>query len=238
MGEQEKKGLRAVAVLGATGLVGDTMIRVLEERDFPVSELLPLASNRSLGKRVEFRGRHIPVIDVATFDFTRAQIGLFSAGGEVSREYAPKAAAAGCIVIDNTSEFRYEDDIPLVVPEVNPHAIGEYKKRGIIANPNCSTIQMVVALKPIHDAVGIARINVATYQSVSGAGKEAVDELAAQTTSAHERRGAGQAQGHRQAHRLQLRAADRQVHGQRLHQGRDEDGVGDPEDLRTTRPSW
>jgi aspartate-semialdehyde dehydrogenase len=181
MGEQDKKGFR-VAVLGATGLVGDTMIRVLQERDFPVSELLPLASNRSLGKRVEFRGRHIPVIDVATFDFKRAQIGLFSAGGEVSREYAPKAAAAGCIVIDNTSEFRYEDDIPLVVPEVNAHAIVEYKKRGIIANPNCSTIQMVVALKPIYDAVGITRINVATYQSVSGAGKEAVDELAAQTT--------------------------------------------------------
>ena len=181
MGEQEKKGYR-VAVLGATGLVGDTMIRVLQERDFPVSELLPLASNRSLGKRVEFRGRHIPVIDVATFDFKRAQIGLFSAGGEVSREYAPKAAAAGCIVIDNTSEFCYEDDIPLVVPEVNAHAIIEYKNRGIIANPNCSTIQMVVALKPIYDAVGITRINVATYQSVSGAGKEAVDELAAQTT--------------------------------------------------------
>jgi aspartate-semialdehyde dehydrogenase len=173
----------AVAVLGATGLVGDMIIKVLAERDFPVSELLPLASNRSLGKRVEFRGRHIPVIDVATFDFSRAQIGLFSAGGEVSRQYAPKAAAAGCIVIDNTAEFRYEEDIPLVVPEVNPRAIGDYKKRGIIANPNCSTIQMVVALKPIYDAVGIARVNVATYQSVSGAGKEAVDELASQTTA-------------------------------------------------------
>jgi aspartate-semialdehyde dehydrogenase len=172
-----------VAVLGATGLVGETMIRVLEERDFPVSELMPLASNRSLGKRVQFRGKHIPVIDVATFDFSRAQIGLFSAGGEVSREYAPKAAAAGCIVIDNTSEFRYDDDVPLVVPEVNPQAIGDYKKRGIIANPNCSTIQMVVALKPIYDAVGITRINVSTYQSVSGAGKEAVDELAAQSTA-------------------------------------------------------
>jgi aspartate-semialdehyde dehydrogenase len=172
-----------VAVLGATGLVGETMIRVLEEQDFPVSELFPLASNRSLGRRVEFRGRHLPVIDVAEFDFSRAQIGLFSAGAEVSRHYAPKAAAAGCVVIDNTSEFRYEDDIPLVVPEVNPQAIGQYKKRGIIANPNCSTIQMVVALKPIYDAVGITRINVATYQSVSGAGKEAVDELAAQTTA-------------------------------------------------------
>jgi len=178
---QSSKGY-GVCVLGATGLVGDMMIRILEERDFPVSELMPLASSRSVGKRVEFRGRHIPVIDVATFDFARAQIGLFSAGGDISREYAPKAAAAGCIVIDNTSEFRYEDDIPLVVPEVNPQAIGEYKKRGIIANPNCSTIQMVVALKPIYDAVGITRINVATYQSVSGAGKEAVDELASQTT--------------------------------------------------------
>jgi aspartate-semialdehyde dehydrogenase len=172
-----------VCVLGATGLVGETMIRVLAERNFPVSELFPLASQRSLGKRVEFRGRHIPVIDVATFDFARARIGLFSAGGEVSREYAPKAAAAGCIVIDNTSEFRYDDAIPLVVPEVNPQAIAGYRTRGIIANPNCSTIQMVVALKPIYDAVGITRINVATYQSVSGAGKEAVDELAAQTTA-------------------------------------------------------
>ncbi|HLA70642.1 MAG TPA: aspartate-semialdehyde dehydrogenase [Steroidobacteraceae bacterium] len=172
-----------VAVLGATGLVGETMIRVLEERDFPVAELFPLASNRSVGKRVQFRGRHLPVIDVATFDFARAQIGLFSAGGEVSREYAPKAAAAGCIVIDNTSEFRYDDDIPLVVPEVNPQAISGYKTRNIIANPNCSTIQMVVALKPIYDAVGITRINVSTYQSVSGAGKEAVDELAAQSTA-------------------------------------------------------
>ena len=179
---EAKKGY-GVCVLGATGLVGETLIRVLEERDFPVSELFPLASNRSLGKRVEFRGRHIPVIDVATFDFARAQIGLFSAGGEVSREYAPRAAAAGCIVIDNTSEFRYEDDVPLVVPEVNPKDIAKYKPRNIIANPNCSTIQMVVALKPIHDAVGISRINVATYQSVSGAGKEAVDELAAQTTA-------------------------------------------------------
>jgi aspartate-semialdehyde dehydrogenase len=179
----DKKQGWSVAVLGATGLVGEMMVRILEERDFPVSELFPLASSRSVGKRVEFRGRHVPVIDVEKFDFARARIGLFSAGGEVSRLYAPKAAAAGCIVIDNTSEFRYDDDIPLVVPEVNAHAIGEYRKRGIIANPNCSTIQMVVALKPIHDAVGIERINVATYQSVSGGGKEAVDELASQTTA-------------------------------------------------------
>jgi aspartate-semialdehyde dehydrogenase len=170
-----------VAVLGATGLVGEMMLTVLEERDFPVKELFPLASSRSLGKTVKFRGREWPVIDVASFDFARAQIGLFSAGGEVSAQYAPKAGAAGCVVIDNTSQFRYEKDIPLVVPEVNPGDIAQYKSRGIIANPNCSTIQMVVALKPIHDAAGIERINVATYQSVAGAGRKAVEELASQT---------------------------------------------------------
>ncbi|MEJ1961858.1 MAG: aspartate-semialdehyde dehydrogenase [Gammaproteobacteria bacterium] len=172
-----------VAIVGATGLVGETMIRVLEEREFPVSELYALASNRSIGKTVQFHRKEIAVDDLATFDFSKADIALFSAGGEVSREFAPKAAAAGCVVIDNTSEFRYQDDIPLIVPEVNAHAIAQYKARNIIANPNCSTIQMVVALKPIHDAVGIERINVATYQSVSGAGKEAVDELAAQSVA-------------------------------------------------------
>ena len=172
-----------VAVLGATGLVGDTMIKVLEERKFPVAELFPLASNRSLGKSVEFNGKKVPVIDVDTFDFANADIGLFSAGGEISRIYAPKAAAAGCVMIDNTSEFRYDDDIPLVVPEVNPEAIAQFKQRRIIANPNCSTIQMLVALKPLHDAAKIERINVATYQSVSGAGKEAVEELAAQSVA-------------------------------------------------------
>jgi len=172
-----------VAVVGATGLVGETMIKVLEERDFPVSELYLLASNRSLGKTLKFRDKSYPVDDLAEFDFSKADIGLFSAGAEISREFAPKAAAAGCIVIDNTSEFRYQDDIPLVIPEVNPHAIAQYKTRGIIANPNCSTIQMLVVLKPIHDAVGIERINVATYQSVSGAGKEAVEELASQTAA-------------------------------------------------------
>jgi aspartate-semialdehyde dehydrogenase len=174
------KGWR-VAVLGATGLVGETMISVLEERDFPVSELYPLASNRSLGKTVKLKGKSYPVIDVETFDFSKADIGLFSAGAEVSAKYAPIAAAAGCVVIDNTSQFRYQDDIPLVVPEVNPKDIALFRNHGIIANPNCSTIQMLVALKPLHDAAGITRINVATYQSVSGAGKEAVDELAQQT---------------------------------------------------------
>jgi aspartate-semialdehyde dehydrogenase len=170
-----------VAVLGATGLVGEMLLTVLEERKFPVQELFPLASGRSQGKSVQFGGRSVRVIDAATFDFRRAQLGLFSAGGDVSALYAPQAAAAGCVVIDNTSHFRYEADIPLVVPEVNAAAIAQYKTRGIIANPNCSTIQMVVALKPIHDAVGIERINVATYQSVSGAGRKAVEELAEQT---------------------------------------------------------
>src|SRR5215213_9201665 len=178
----EGEGVR-VAVVGATGLVGETMIKVLEEREFPVTELFPLASNRSLGKNVRFKGRNLPVLELATFDFSQADIGLFSAGAAVSREFAPKAAAAGCIVIDNTSEFRYDDEVPLVVPEVNPHAIAQHKKRGIIANPNCSTIQMVVALKPLHDLAGIERINVATYQSVSGAGREAVEELATQSVA-------------------------------------------------------
>ena len=170
-----------VAVLGATGLVGEMLLTVLEEREFPVQELLPLASERSLGKTVQFKGRAVRVIDAATFDFKRAQLGLFSAGGDISAQYAPQAAAAGCVVIDNTAHFRYEADIPLVVPEVNAAAIAQYKNRGIIANPNCSTIQMLVALKPIYDAVGIERINVATYQSVSGAGRKAVAELAEQT---------------------------------------------------------
>jgi aspartate-semialdehyde dehydrogenase len=172
-----------IAVIGATGLVGEAMVQVLEERHFPVSELYPLASNRSVGKSVMFRGRALAVGDLARFDFSQADIALFSAGAAVSREYAPAAAAADCVVIDNTSEFRYDEDVPLVVPEVNPHAIAQFVKRRIIANPNCSTIQMVVALKPIHDAVGVERINVATYQSVSGAGKEAIEELAEQSTA-------------------------------------------------------
>lgn len=172
-----------VAVVGATGAVGETMISVLEQRNFPVERLVPLASSRSAGSRVSFRGKQIVVQELDGFDFSGIDIALFSAGASVSREYAPRAAAAGCVVIDNTSEFRYEDDIPLVVPEVNPHAIAAYRTRGIIANPNCSTIQMVVALKPIYDAVGIERINVCTYQAVSGTGREAVEELAGQTAA-------------------------------------------------------
>jgi len=172
-----------VAVVGATGAVGETMISILEERGFPVENLYPLASERSAGKRIQFNGKQVTVQNLADFDFSQVEIGLFSAGGSISKEYAPKAAAAGCVVIDNTSEFRYDDDIPLVVPEVNAHAIVQYKNRNIIANPNCSTIQMLVALKPIHDAVGIIRINVATYQAVSGTGKEAIEELAGQTAA-------------------------------------------------------
>ncbi len=170
-----------VAVVGATGAVGEAMLSALDARDFPVGEIHALASSRSAGTRVAFRHRQLRVQDLAQFDFARVQIALFSAGASVSEEYAPRAAAAGCVVVDNTSQFRYDPDIPLVVPEVNPHAIAGYRERGIIANPNCSTIQMVVALKPIHDAVGIERINVATYQAVSGTGKGAIEELAGQS---------------------------------------------------------
>ena len=172
-----------VAVVGATGAVGEAMLSILEERNFPVDAVYALASSRSVGKRIPFKGGSLVVQDLAQFDFSKVDIGLFSPGASISAEYAPKAAAAGCIVIDNTSQFRYDDDIPLVVPEVNPEKIADYKNRGIIANPNCSTIQMLVALKPIYDAVGIKRINVCTYQAVSGTGKEAIEELAQQTAA-------------------------------------------------------
>ncbi len=172
-----------VAVVGATGAVGETMLSILAERNFPVGNVYALASEKSAGKKVAFGDSWLTVEVLDDFDFSKAQIGLFSAGAGLSKIYAPKAAEAGCVVIDNTSQFRYDDDIPLVVPEVNPQAIAGYKNRGIIANPNCSTIQMLVALKPIYDEVGIERINVATYQAVSGSGKEAIDELASQTAS-------------------------------------------------------
>jgi len=170
-----------VAVVGATGAVGETMLEILGERDFPVNKVYPLASKRSAGKKVPFKDTYLTVEDLDDFDFSKVQIGLFSAGAGISDKYAPIAAEAGCVVIDNTSRFRYEDDIPLVVPEVNPDAIAGYTNRGIIANPNCSTSQMLVALKPLHDAAGIERINVCTYQAVSGTGKEAIEELAGQT---------------------------------------------------------
>ncbi len=172
-----------VAIVGATGAVGEALIDILQERKFPVETLYLLASQRSAGRRIQFHGKSVMVQVLDEFDFSQVQIGFFSAGAGLSAEFAPKAAAAGCIVIDNTSHFRYEDDIPLIVPEVNPEQISAYSNRNIIANPNCSTIQMVAALKPIQDAVGIARINVCTYQAVSGAGAGGVRELAAQTTN-------------------------------------------------------
>ena len=170
-----------VAVVGATGAVGNEMVKILEERNFPVAKLLLLASERSLGKSLEYKGQSLPVEVLKEDSFTDVRIGLFSAGGSVSEKYAPLAARAGCVVVDNTSAFRMAPDIPLVVPEVNPEAIAQYKQRGIIANPNCSTVQMVVALKPIHDAVRIKRIVVSTYQAVSGTGKKAIEELSNQT---------------------------------------------------------
>jgi len=170
-----------VAVVGATGAVGETMLSILEERNFPVENIVALASSRSAGSRIRFHGKTIMVEDLEAFDFKGVDISLFTPGASVSKIHAPRAVEAGCVVIDNTSQFRYDDDIPLVIPEVNPHAIADYKNRGIIANPNCSTIQMLVALKPIYDAAYIERINVCTYQAVSGTGKEAIEELAKQT---------------------------------------------------------
>ena len=170
-----------VAVVGATGAVGEAMLEILAERQFPVNNVYPLASERSAGKKVPYGDKYLTVQDLSSFDFSRVRIGLFSAGASISEKYAPIAAAAGCVVIDNTSRFRYDDEIPLVVPEVNPQAIAGYTRHNIIANPNCSTIQMLVALKPLHDEAGIERINVCTYQAVSGTGKEAIKELAMQT---------------------------------------------------------
>ncbi len=171
-----------VAVVGATGAVGETMLAILQERDFPVGRLVALASERSAGTKIRFRGEDIVIQDLASFDPAGVDLALFSAGGATSKEWAPRFAAAGAIVIDNSSAFRYDDDVPLVVAEVNPDAM-KTVPRGIIANPNCSTMQMVVALAPIHRAVGIERINVATYQSVSGGGRSAMEELGRQTAA-------------------------------------------------------
>ena len=171
-----------VAVVGATGAVGREMLKTLAERNFPVGEVIALASGRSAGQEVSFGEKSVlKVRNLETFDFKGVDIGLFSPGASVSAVHAPRAAGAGCIVIDNTSHFRMEPDVPLVVPEVNPHHLERVRKRGIIANPNCSTIQMVVALKPLHELAKVKRVVVSTYQSVSGAGKEAMDELWAQT---------------------------------------------------------
>jgi aspartate-semialdehyde dehydrogenase len=171
-----------VAIVGATGAVGDTLLQLLAERQFPVERLVPLASERSAGDKVSFGARSITVQALDDFDFAGIDFAFFSAGGSVSRQHAPRAAAAGAVVIDNTSEFRYDDDVPLVVAEVNPEAIAD-RPRGIIANPNCSTMQLMVALAPIHREAGIERINIATYQSVSGAGRAAMEELGRQTAA-------------------------------------------------------
>jgi aspartate-semialdehyde dehydrogenase len=177
-----------VAVVGATGAVGSEMIETLEQRKFPVGDLSLLASERSAGTSLSFKGRDIVVQVLNKDSFKGIDIGLFSAGGPVSLKFAPIAAASGCVVIDNTSAFRMDPDVPLVVPEVNAHAIGDYKKKGIIANPNCSTIQMVVVLKPLHDAAKIKRVVVSTYQAVSGTGRRAINELESQVTAIYANR--------------------------------------------------
>lgn len=169
-----------IAVVGATGAVGEALLSILAQRRFPASEVVALASARSAGASVAYGSRQLQVRDLESFDFTGTDFGFFSAGAAVSKVHAPRAAAAGCVVVDNTSQFRYDDQVPLVVSEVNPHAAAR-RPRGIIANPNCSTMQMLVALAPIHKAVGISRINVATYQSVSGAGRSGLEELGKQT---------------------------------------------------------
>ncbi len=176
----EKEGY-VVAVVGATGAVGETMLEILAERKFPISELIPVASSRSAGSAVNFNGKDYIVQDLATFDPAGVDIALFSAGGDTSKEHAPRFAEAGCYVVDNSSAWRMDENIALVVPEVNPDALEMARDNKIIANPNCSTIQMVVALSPLHDAVPIERVVVSTYQAVSGAGGKAVNELAKQT---------------------------------------------------------
>lgn len=170
-----------VAVAGATGAVGNEMIQILEEQEFPVASLKLLASSRSAGKTLDFRGESLHVKELREDSFEGVDIALFSAGAAASRQFAPAAAESGCVVIDNSSSWRMDPEVPLVVPEVNPHAIADYRNKGIIANPNCSTIQMVVVLKPIYDAAGIERVVVSTYQAVSGTGKNAIEELTEQT---------------------------------------------------------
>jgi aspartate-semialdehyde dehydrogenase len=188
MGYKMKKEKYNVAVAGATGAVGSEMIAVLEERNFPVDELIPLASERSAGNTIEYKSKDAKVKLLDENSFENVDIALFSAGGKISEKFAPIAAASGCVVIDNSSAFRMDDEVPLVVPEVNPDKIADYKNKGIIANPNCSTIQMVVALAPIHWKAKIKRIVVSTYQATSGAGKEAMNELFEQTLAIYQQK--------------------------------------------------
>ncbi len=183
---KKQNGARKIAVAGATGNVGREILNILHERNFPADEVVALASRNSIGKKVSYGNKTLSVEALDDYDFSGTKIGLFSPGGKVSAIHAPRAAAQGCVVIDNTSHFRMEKDIPLIVPEVNPQDIAGYKTRNIIANPNCSTIQMVVALKPLHEIAKIKRIVVSTYQAVSGAGKEAMDELFNSTKKIYE----------------------------------------------------
>ena len=181
-----------VAVVGATGAVGEQMMEILAQRDFPLGEIFALASSRSAGEVLRYGKREVVVMPLDSFDFSRADIALFSAGGAISGQYAPRAADAGCVVVDNSSRFRADVDVPLVVAEVNPQDIAGYTARNIIANPNCSTMQMLVAIKPIYDAVGIERINAATYQAASGAGRRALENLAQQSAALLSGRDAGE----------------------------------------------
>ena len=220
-----------VAVVGATGNVGREMLNILSEREFPADEVVALASRRSLGTEVSFGDKTLKVKALEHCDLSDIDICLMSAGSTVSKEWSPKFAAAGAVVIDNSSCWRYDADVPLIVPEVNADAVAGFRKKGIIANPNCSTAQLVVALKPLHDKAKIKRVVVATYQSVSGAGKEAMDELFSQTKAVFQIDEVA-VEAVPQAHRLQPDPADRRVHGGRLHQGRMEDDGRDQEDPR------
>ena len=222
-----------VAVVGATGNVGREILNILAERQFPLDEVAAVASARSTGDVIDFgdSGEELKVKNLEHFDFAGWDIALFAAGSEVCKIYAPMAAAAGCTVIDNSSLFRMDPDVPLIVPEVNAEAIAGYRKKNIIANPNCSTAQLVVALKPLHDAAKIKRVVVATYQSVSGAGKAGMDELFEQSRNIF----VGDSNEPRssiQADRLQRHPADRRLPRRRLDQGRMEDGGRDQEDPR------
>ena len=223
-----------IAVAGATGNVGREMLAILAERAFPAGEVVALASRRSQGTEVSFGDKTLKVKALEHYDFSDVDICLMSAGSAVSKEWSPKIAAAGAVVIDNSSCWRYDADVPLIVPEVNADAVVGFRKRGIIANPNCSTAQLVVALKPLHDKAKITRVVVSTYQSVSGAGKEAMDELFAQTKSVYTLEEI-EHEEIPQADRLQHHSPDRRVHGGRLHQGRMEDGGRDQEDSRSRR---
>ena len=225
-----------VAIAGATGNVGRQLLAVLAERDFPADEVIALASRASVGKEVSFGDDEtLKVHDLAEFDFSGTDIGLFSPGGAVSKVHAPRAAEQGCVVIDNTSQFRMDEDVPLVVPEVNGETIAGYDARNIIANPNCSTIQMVVALKPLHDHAHIKRIVVSTYQSTSGAGKQAMDELFEHTRAIY-MNAREEPRSFAKTIAFNVVPADRPLRYRRLHRRRGQDGARDPTHSRSGDP--